>query len=232
MPKDSIHSYHRFMWENLFSHVDIDPANVHIPPGEIRREKVGEAARAYEAAIARSRRNRLPDSRHRQDGTHRLQRARLGRGQPHAPRDARRRDAQRCRGRFLRRGFRAARGDHDGRRDDSRRARDRDHRDGRAQSRDRRARRRRRRRRRGRRDVPPTAPEHHVLRRPRRGRRADTDQDAVAARRGAVDEGADDPRRDLAVAAHEQGDPQADTARLRRRAHVVARREVRLARAK
>jgi len=52
MPKDSIHSYHRFMWENLFSHVDIDPARVHIPPGEIRREKVGEAARAYEAAIA------------------------------------------------------------------------------------------------------------------------------------------------------------------------------------
>jgi glucosamine-6-phosphate deaminase len=52
MPKDSIHSYHRFMWENLFSHVDIDPASVHIPPGEVRREKVGEAARAYEAAIA------------------------------------------------------------------------------------------------------------------------------------------------------------------------------------
>ena len=25
MPKDSIHSYHRFMWENFFSHVDIDP---------------------------------------------------------------------------------------------------------------------------------------------------------------------------------------------------------------
>ncbi|HEY2162830.1 MAG TPA: glucosamine-6-phosphate deaminase [Gemmatimonadaceae bacterium] len=52
MPKDSIHSYHRFMWENLFSHVDIDPARVHIPPGDIRREKVGEAARAYEAAVA------------------------------------------------------------------------------------------------------------------------------------------------------------------------------------
>jgi glucosamine-6-phosphate deaminase len=52
MPKDSIHSYHRFMWENLFSHVDIDPARVHIPPGDVRREKVGEAARAYEAAIA------------------------------------------------------------------------------------------------------------------------------------------------------------------------------------
>ena len=30
MPPDSIHSYHRFMWENLFSHVDIDRANVQI----------------------------------------------------------------------------------------------------------------------------------------------------------------------------------------------------------
>src|SRR5688500_879276 len=25
MPPDSIHSYHRFMWENFFSHVDINP---------------------------------------------------------------------------------------------------------------------------------------------------------------------------------------------------------------
>src|SRR3569833_1854440 len=33
MPKDSIHSYHRFMWENLFSHIDIKPEYVHIPPG-------------------------------------------------------------------------------------------------------------------------------------------------------------------------------------------------------
>src|SRR6476661_7767814 len=32
MPKASIHSYHRFMWENLFTQIDIDPANVHIPP--------------------------------------------------------------------------------------------------------------------------------------------------------------------------------------------------------
>ncbi|NUQ20189.1 MAG: hypothetical protein HOQ09_04435, partial [Gemmatimonadaceae bacterium] len=24
MPKDSVHSYHRFMWENLFDHVDVD----------------------------------------------------------------------------------------------------------------------------------------------------------------------------------------------------------------
>ena len=51
MPKDSIHSYHRFMWENLFSQVDIDPSRVHIPPGELPREKVADAAREYEAAI-------------------------------------------------------------------------------------------------------------------------------------------------------------------------------------
>lgn len=51
MPKDSIHSYHRFMWENLFSHVNIDPANVHIPDGSIPRERADEYAAEYEAQI-------------------------------------------------------------------------------------------------------------------------------------------------------------------------------------
>lgn len=51
MRKDSIHSYHRFMWENLFSHVDIDPANVHIPDGALARADVDAACRAYEDAI-------------------------------------------------------------------------------------------------------------------------------------------------------------------------------------
>ena len=54
MPKDSIHSYHRFMWENLFSHIDIDPANVHIPPGDVPRDQVGDAARRYEDVIDRA----------------------------------------------------------------------------------------------------------------------------------------------------------------------------------
>jgi glucosamine-6-phosphate deaminase len=54
MPKESIHSYHRFMWENLFSHIDIDPANVHIPPGDLPRDQIEEAALRYEAAIARA----------------------------------------------------------------------------------------------------------------------------------------------------------------------------------
>ncbi|MBL0940186.1 MAG: glucosamine-6-phosphate deaminase [Gemmatimonadaceae bacterium] len=51
MQADSIHSYHRFMWENLFSHVDIDPANVHIPDGALARADVDAACQAYEAAI-------------------------------------------------------------------------------------------------------------------------------------------------------------------------------------
>ncbi len=51
MRPDSIHSYHRFMWENLFSHVDIDAANVHIPDGALARADVDAACAAYEAAI-------------------------------------------------------------------------------------------------------------------------------------------------------------------------------------
>ena len=51
MPKESIHSYHRFMWENLFSHIDIRPENVHIPDGSIARERVEDFCRRYEDAI-------------------------------------------------------------------------------------------------------------------------------------------------------------------------------------
>ena len=51
MLPDAIHSYHRFMWENLFSHVDIDPTNVHIPDGQLARQDVEAACAAYEAAI-------------------------------------------------------------------------------------------------------------------------------------------------------------------------------------
>src|SRR6267142_5861641 len=47
----SIHSYHRFMWENLFSHVDIDSRNVHIPDGTLSRDEVPAFCNAYEDAI-------------------------------------------------------------------------------------------------------------------------------------------------------------------------------------
>ncbi len=51
MPPASIHSYHRFMWENLFSHVDVDPANVHLLDGTLAAEALDDACSAYEAAI-------------------------------------------------------------------------------------------------------------------------------------------------------------------------------------
>src|SRR5688572_17645824 len=34
MPPSSIHSYHRFMWENLFDHINVQKENVHIPRGD------------------------------------------------------------------------------------------------------------------------------------------------------------------------------------------------------
>ncbi|MGZ8398543.1 MAG: glucosamine-6-phosphate deaminase [Gemmatimonadales bacterium] len=51
MDPGSIHSYHRFMWENLFSQLDIPPANVHIPRGDVRRDEVEAECRRYEDAI-------------------------------------------------------------------------------------------------------------------------------------------------------------------------------------
>src|SRR3989442_5434914 len=51
MSPDSLHSYHRFMWENLFDHLDIDPRNVHIPRGDIPRDQIDEHCSDYERAI-------------------------------------------------------------------------------------------------------------------------------------------------------------------------------------
>ncbi|HKW40772.1 MAG TPA: glucosamine-6-phosphate deaminase [Gemmatimonadales bacterium] len=51
MPPTSPHSYHRYMWENLFAHVNIRRENVHIPDGSVPRERVAEHCAAYEQAI-------------------------------------------------------------------------------------------------------------------------------------------------------------------------------------
>ncbi len=51
MDPGSIHSYHRFMWENLFDHIDIPEEKVHIPRGNVPRDQVDRHARDYEAAI-------------------------------------------------------------------------------------------------------------------------------------------------------------------------------------
>jgi len=51
MSSESPHSYHRFMWENLFDHVDVDPALVHIPRGDLDRGEITASCAAYERAI-------------------------------------------------------------------------------------------------------------------------------------------------------------------------------------
>ncbi len=51
MDPGSIHSYHRFMWENLFSHLDIPAANVHLPRGDVPLKEVEAECRRYEADI-------------------------------------------------------------------------------------------------------------------------------------------------------------------------------------
>jgi len=49
IPADDPRSYHRFMWDNLFSHIDIQRENVHILDG-MAPDLEGECAR-YEASI-------------------------------------------------------------------------------------------------------------------------------------------------------------------------------------
>lgn len=51
MKPDSIHSYHRFMWENFFDHVNLKRENVHVPRGDLPRDKVLEHCRQYEEDI-------------------------------------------------------------------------------------------------------------------------------------------------------------------------------------
>lgn len=47
----ALQSYHRFMAESLFDHIDIEPANIHIPDGTIALDDVPGFCRAYEAKI-------------------------------------------------------------------------------------------------------------------------------------------------------------------------------------
>jgi len=50
---DALQSYNRFMKAHLFNHVDINPKNIHIPNGEIRKENIKEHCRQYEKMICR-----------------------------------------------------------------------------------------------------------------------------------------------------------------------------------
>ena len=49
LEKEHEQSYHRFMWDNLFSHINIKPEHVHIPDG--MAEDVPAFCAAYEKAI-------------------------------------------------------------------------------------------------------------------------------------------------------------------------------------
>ena len=51
MPPESIHSFRRFMQENLFDQIDIDPADTHVPDGLAPRDAVTSMAAAYEEQI-------------------------------------------------------------------------------------------------------------------------------------------------------------------------------------
>ncbi len=48
---DASQSYHRFMWENLFSHVDIKPEHVHIPDGTLPPERLAKYGQRFEQDI-------------------------------------------------------------------------------------------------------------------------------------------------------------------------------------
>ena len=48
---NALQSYHRFMRVNLFNHIDINPENVHIPNGEIKKEDIKEHCLEYEKRI-------------------------------------------------------------------------------------------------------------------------------------------------------------------------------------
>src|SRR5438105_9566563 len=52
MPPDSPHSYRRYMWENLFAHVDIRPEHVHIPDGSVPRGRLAGPCDGSGRAIA------------------------------------------------------------------------------------------------------------------------------------------------------------------------------------
>jgi glucosamine-6-phosphate deaminase len=49
--KEAFQSYHNFMHRHLFNHIDIDPANIHIPNGELPKEEIKKHCQEYEKLI-------------------------------------------------------------------------------------------------------------------------------------------------------------------------------------
>jgi len=52
MAPENLHSFNRFMRENFFDHVNVDPGNIHIPRGDLPRAQIEAHCRDYERSIA------------------------------------------------------------------------------------------------------------------------------------------------------------------------------------
>lgn len=51
MEVDDTESYHYFMQENLFKHIDINPMNIHIPDGKVSQENLNQFCSDYDSKI-------------------------------------------------------------------------------------------------------------------------------------------------------------------------------------
>jgi glucosamine-6-phosphate deaminase len=51
MPRETVHSYFRFMHENLFNHVNVKWENIHIPDGTMKPDEVEDFCAEYERKI-------------------------------------------------------------------------------------------------------------------------------------------------------------------------------------
>ena len=72
MPPEQAQSYHHFMREHLFDHVDLDPKRAHLPDGSVPRTEAARACAEYEELIQRAGRNRPAIARHWAHRPHRL----------------------------------------------------------------------------------------------------------------------------------------------------------------
>jgi len=54
LEREAVQSYWTFMHQHLFDHIDIDPANIHIPNGEWKQEEIKKYCLEYEAEIEKA----------------------------------------------------------------------------------------------------------------------------------------------------------------------------------
>ena len=54
LAKDQLQSYHRWMQDNFFNHVNIPPESIHIPDGTVAAEDVDQHCRNYEESIRKA----------------------------------------------------------------------------------------------------------------------------------------------------------------------------------